>query len=67
MQMLLDPPVLTKAITEFGNTLSSLSIPTYKLRMKKLFLEALKSNWIRQGRVVRGNYSQITHITSSTM
>jgi len=48
MRMLLDPDVLRKTITEFGNTLSSLSIPTYKLRVKKLFVEALKSDSIKK-------------------
>ena len=47
MRMLLDPYVLRKAITDFGNTLSSLSIPTYKLKMKKLFLEAFESDLIK--------------------
>ena len=44
MQSFLDPVILTKAINEFSNTLASLSGPNIRLRAKKLFEDAQKSN-----------------------
>ena len=44
MRTLLDPGILTKAITEFSHTLASLSVPNIRLRTKKLFEDALRSN-----------------------
>ena len=48
MQMLLDPGILTKVITEFSNTLASLSVPNIWFRAKKLFEDALRSNLFKK-------------------
>ena len=48
MQMLLDPDILTKVITEFSNTLASLSVPNIWFRAKKLFEDALRSNLFKK-------------------
>ena len=44
LQSFLDPDILTKAIKEFTSTLASLSVPNIRLRAKKLFEDALKSD-----------------------
>ena len=44
MRTLWDPDIFTKAITEFSNTLASLSVPNIQLRAKKLFEDTLRSD-----------------------
>ena len=44
LRSFLDPDILTKAIKEFTSTLASLSVPNIRLRAKKLFEDALKSD-----------------------